>query len=398
MLLRFRTANHRAFRDAVELSMIAADSRGSAPANGDWTAFTTRVAGVYGANASGKSTLLEAIAFLRDAVRYSATTWGARADFPHRPFAFDRTYREKPSSYEIEFVIDGTRFVYGFESDASGVREEWLHSSPYGRGRMLFERKGDEFTFGRSLTGPNVTISKLTRPTSLFLSAAANNNHPSLSAVASFLTGGIVNATFHGVDQLVTFVTLRTDLEDADTLARAESLVRVADLGITGIELRESTGRGSRPAMDIVFSHGSPSDEGATLSIAEESAGTVAWLTVGVPATRVLNTGGIMVIDEIDASLHPHLVATLIGMFKDRDVNTTGAQLIFSSHDATLLGKQTSAPLGSDEVWFTEKAVDGSTQLFALHEFDTRKDDNFEKRYLDGRYGGVPAVNPIQVM
>ncbi|WP_007023101.1 AAA family ATPase [Saccharomonospora iraqiensis] len=427
MLLRFSTSNHGPFRDTAELSLVSGAASGTTAPEDDWTAATTRVAGIYGANASGKSSVLDAMKLFRSAVRFSATRWGERKHFPFRPFRLDRRTIESPSSYEVDFVASGTRYNYGFESDSDGIREEWLLSYPFKRPRTLFHRSGpsDEptFQFSRHLRGPNSTIAKLVRGNSLYLSTAANNNHPVLTPLARDLVESFVHAEFDESDRLSRLNWTKNAIENPDILREAEVLLAMADTGITGLELSRSDMDGElrskierlfeilhddRPATDhpegvqaivddlqreIRFKHRSTDPETTTLGINEESSGTVSWLTIGLPALQCIKHGKTLVVDELDASLHPMLSTTLIEMFKNSEINSTGAQLVFTSHDTSFLGKSTVGALERDEVWFTEKNGAGNAELYSLYEFRARGDDNFERRYLQGRYGAVPLID-----
>ncbi|MEU6643229.1 ATP-binding protein [Saccharomonospora sp. NPDC046836] len=428
MLLRFRTSNHRSLRDPAELSLASSAARGAVPADKDWLRATTRVAGIYGANASGKSTVLDAIDFLVQAVANSATIWAKRKKFPYRPFKLDDHHRQQTSTYEVDFVVDGTRYNYGFESNHEGIHEEWLNSYPHARPRLLFHRVGlldSQYSFGRTLPGQNVSLSKMVGPKTLFLSFAANSQHPLLNRLADALVGGVSYAAYNENDRNSRLRWIKQAIEDPELLREAESLLRLADLGISSIKLHQATiddkikqkfarifaaineGDDERPpevdmedilkeiSSEIRFSHSGANGEnsGEPLSISDASSGTIAWLTIGVPAINCLKNGQVLLIDEIDASLHPLLSSTLIKMFKDESVNKLGAQLIFTSHDVSLIGKLVDQSLGSDEVWFTEKDRGSASQLYSLHEFEVRKDDNFERRYMQGRYGAVPMVD-----
>ncbi|APU17354.1 AAA family ATPase [Actinoalloteichus fjordicus] len=428
MLLRFRAVNHRSLRDAVELSLVSPSMRGTHPPDQDWRQATTRVAGIYGANASGKSTVLHAIDFAKTAVAHSATRWGDQDGFPHQPFMLDRESRNLPSSYEFDFVAAGSRYIYGFESEPNGIREEWLYSYPAGRRRVLFERTRDAkaIKFGRSLVGENATISKLVRPNALFLSVAANNNHPVLSGIQQELCKGLDYISLDSPNSVARLRRAVSMLEEGDLLDQAGSLLRFADLGITDVTI-ESTEHEDRTAELITrlqhslphlseqspdlshwriiaagdrqlrFGHRAGVDDSFSLRAEEESSGTVAWLGLGVHALRVLHDGRALIIDEIDSSLHPTLTAALISMFKDSEINRSGAQLVFTSHDTTLLGSLVGEVLSPAEVWFAEKSPIGVTELYSLQEFPTRETDNFERRYLQGRYGAVPIIDPAQL-
>jgi uncharacterized protein len=183
VLLRFRVANHRSLRDEQELSLVAQPRKGEAKPTGP-VPETVLVAGIYGANASGKSNVLDALMFLADAVKDSFAKWPATGGVPRRPFLLDPGMKSRPSLYEADVVVEGVRYTYGFEVDDQRVLSEWLYSYPTGsRKRMLFERASDDFQFGRTLGGQNSAIAKLTRPNALFLSVAAANSHRLLTVI-----------------------------------------------------------------------------------------------------------------------------------------------------------------------------------------------------------------------
>jgi uncharacterized protein len=192
-------------------------------------------------------------------------------------------------------------------------------------------------------------------------------------------------------------------------LDRLTSLLRAADTGIEGAELVEETkeefavrvartkaltgGPTSGRRRELFFRHRNGQD-GVALSIRDQSLGTQALCDLGIPAFRALDEGLLFVVDELDSSLHPYLTAQLIRLFQSEETNPLGAQLIFTSHDATLLGRiQGEEVLHRDNIWFTEKDDCGATELFPLSDFKPRTEENRERRYLAGRYGAVPIVN-----
>src|SRR6478736_4030790 len=171
-LLKFRTGNHRSLRDEQELSFVAsdgADNRLVRPGGVDEPLLP--VLALYGANASGKSNVFDAIQFAQRAVVLSHRSWEPDAGVARQPFAL-RVSREEPSLYVFDLVLNEVRFQYGFAVDDSAVVEEWLHSWPHGRKQELFSRDRGSFDFNRYLHGENKAIEALTRPNSLFLSAA----------------------------------------------------------------------------------------------------------------------------------------------------------------------------------------------------------------------------------
>jgi AAA15 family ATPase/GTPase len=150
-------------------------------------------------------------------------------------------------------------------------------------------------------------------------------------------------------------------------------------------------------SKQLRFAHQGSGRESYSFTYNDESSGTLAWLSLVVPSLFSLRYGCTFLIDEIDSSLHPRLTAALVNMFKDSELNKKGAQLVFTSHDVSLLGTLTGGGLTPDEVWFTEKDRDGSTELYSLREFPVRQSDNFERRYLHGRYGALPYIEPHEL-
>ncbi|NJP23790.1 ATP-binding protein [Microbispora hainanensis] len=416
MLLRFRVANHRSLRDEQTLSFVAAPRRGEQKRKGAVIPRTVSAAGIYGANASGKSNVLDALRWMSRAVKSSHTTWAPSGGVPRRPFLLDETGRKTPSFYEVDFLDEGVRYSYGFEIDDENVRGEWLYSFPAGRPRTLFERNGPEdYRFGRSLGGETARIAKLTRGNALYLSSAASNNHPLLGALYETLAEKVHFAEQDHFDEQARLSATMSLLEHPRAARDVNELLRLADLGLESAEVvrREippevlTSFRRLREAVRESGGDFATDEEqfgkeirlrragtDVTLDIREESAGTRVWLSMLGYTLVTLLAGHLLVVDEIDSSLHPVLSSTLIRMFQDPEINRTGAQLLFASHDTTLLGTMLADDtLGRDEVWFTEKDANGATSLFPLADFRPRTDENIERGYLQGRYGAVPYLN-----
>lgn len=432
ILLRFRVENHRSIRDEAVLSLVSPSLNTLRPKDGDWVHATTRAAGVYGANASGKSTVVDALKFFRAAVLKSATSWSLRKKLPQQPFLLDPDAKRRPSAYAVDFVLDETRYQYGFELDHDGVRQEWLYDYPSTKHRLLFEREDQVFNFGRSLTGAPRRHASATGARELFLSKAASNGHELLGTLWSALVHDLVVADFSEQDRRLRLDRITEGIADGIIdLHDVTALLRVADIGIADVAIDESEVPDDvRELTELIRAHleakaapgsrrgpgpgqedggGGPSREGElvqralmfrhlghdgtfTLPLGAQSTGTLSWLSLALPAITILRQGGVLVVDEIDASLHPHLSQVIVRMFKDPDYNRTGAQLVFTTHDTFLLSSQSDAMLTPGETWFTEKDRDGATSLFSLADFPARADQNFSKRYLDGRYGAVPRT------
>ncbi|MGZ3143107.1 AAA family ATPase [Lentzea chajnantorensis] len=411
MLRSFRLGNHRSFRDERELLLMPAYSKDRD---------VLPVAAIYGANASGKSNLLDGLKFMSDAVRHSFASWPEERGVPRQPFKLGGSV-DRPSVYVVELIESGIRYTYGFELDDERVREEWLYSYPEKRKRLVFERIGGEIKFGTSIAegaAKAEVLRELLRPNSLFLSLGVALSLEAVLPVHRWFTGKLVfrNEAHARFNHSVIWRFLQSNAKLADQLV---SLLRIADLGITGIEynrahqadedhavaelargmdadlpadrLRELAqfllGRDER----VQLTHGTDS---SPFDIDEESAGTLSWLMMLPAVLLTLRDSGTLIIDEIDASLHPRLTAALVGLFRDSEANQNGAQLVFTTHDASLLSPVLGDEvLTREDVWFVDKDSEGVSDLYPLTDFKPRKEgENLERRYLGGSYGAVPDV------
>jgi hypothetical protein len=417
VLLRFRATNYASIKDEQELSLVALDKHPdlatSAIPLGKERALP--VAGVFGPNASGKSNLVKAMDFAQAVVVESHQYWLPEEPIPRWPFRLDAESRNAPSAFVFDFVHLDVRYEYGFRLDDAAIQEEWLYYWPKGKRSTLFERHGMATDFGPSLTGQKATIAELVRENSLFLSAAAANNHPQLRSVAAWFnswrrasTGGVYPAPSRLLDD------------------EAVAMLRYADIGVIGAALverspeevdlslgggrrnrrsRVATGTGAAaetaPAADgpakrstrLELVHQSATGSGGEpLPWRWESSGTQTWLRMSGAAISCLRSGSLLVIDDLGCDLHPLLTAQLVGLFQDRQTNPRGAQLVFTGHDVNLLGRHVEYWLRRDQVWLTTKDSSGATKLYPLTEYGRVRDgvDDVEGRYLQGRYGAVP--------
>jgi len=404
MLIRFRVRNFRSIKNEQELSLVASSlsEHPEAVVHPESYSFgVLRGAAVYGANASGKSTLCYAMQFVQSAVAESHRAWKPEGGVPREPFALDAEWIEEPSSFVVDILLNGIRYEYGFVVDSSQVLEEWLFAYPKGRRQEWFTRdatRSEEFVFSRLLSGENRTISALTRANSLFLSAAAQNNHEVLSPIHNWFAENV------WVVETFSFAALAMNVGERCTepeyRARIFSILKAADLGISGIELVEpdpSAGLMERigaairslGVTRISLRHRTEGGVDVSLPFSGESAGTRTLFALAGAIVDALDRGGTLVVDELDRSLHPHLALQIVEMFNDPETNPNNAQLIFNTHDTNLLDNEL---LRRDQIWFTEKSEDGATHLYPLTDFRARKHENLERGYLQGRYGAVPAI------
>jgi hypothetical protein len=418
VLLRFRATNYASIKDEQELSMIALDSHpdlatSKIPLGGE---HVLPVAGIFGPNASGKSNVVKAMDFAQSVVVESHQYWLPEEPIPRWPFRLDEDSRNAPSTFVFEFAHDGIRYEFGFRLDDVTIQEEWLFYWPKGKRSTLFDRNGMAITFGPSLTGQKAAIAELVRENSLFLSAAAANNHPLLRSVAAWFsswrrvsTAGYPLAPLRTIDEQ-TMAALRYADVGVIGYAIVERSAEEAELGLSGARRyrrrRATTDAEPAPTGAAAVDDEPPKrfsrlelvHQAATESGGEplpwhwESSGTQTWLRLSQLAIATLRRGSLLAVDDLGCDLHPLLTAQLVGLFQDEQTNPRGAQLIFTGHDVNLLGKHVEYRLRRDQVWLTDKDSSGATKLYPLTEYGRVRDgvDDVESRYLQGRYGAVP--------
>lgn len=406
MLLRFEVSNHRSIAEPVELSMIAVDRDRAATRRVErLDEQVLTVAGIYGPNASGKSNLLEALAWLSQAVRRSLRGWDD--GIPRFACKFGK-WPNSMSTYEVDLVVRGVRHTYRLEVTSTEILFEGLYSYPERRRRTLFERDGMNLHFRRGLRGLT-GIRELLTPTTLTLSAATRLDEAELRpvglAIGNTQAQGIRRRTrasrVEGTLRMLEAETPDDHRIPSEPIADVPfesrisklALLRFADRGIDDV-LIESIQAGQNDEQRIRFVHRSLNEQ-VEFRFAEESDGTRNWFGLLGPVIHSLQSGHSLLFDELDSSLHPRLSARLIELFQDPVTNPHGAQLIFTSHDTSLLNH-----LNRDEVWLTEKGSDGATTLTALAEYGgdaVRRSTNLERAYLQGRFGALPDLDQATV-
>jgi hypothetical protein len=234
----FLVSNFGAIRDEAELSMVAVADHAdiAVRAAADAGVKVIPAVAIYGPNASGKSTVLTALEFMRSAVLDSHQDWRPGGTISRRPFKLDPQARQRPTTLAINIVCDDVHYEYGFSVDDRQVIEEWLYSYPKKRARVLFERnQRDGIKFGPTLTGLRQNIAKLTRPNSLYLSAAAANNHEQLSKIYEWFAYGVF--PLRAGTQLVDSFTIRGGSSTTSAATTLRDLLRYADTGVVDLEI-----------------------------------------------------------------------------------------------------------------------------------------------------------------
>ena len=442
-IIEFSAENHRSFRDGFYLDLRRPGFRRTLPADGQsWEDVVFPVAAIFGANASGKSNIVKALSYVQEALRSSSSGWLDEEDMVREPFRLQGSARDSSSLYSLDFLLwdDFTgqspeggelrRFRYEFEVSAKGIESERLLAYYSSKPTKLIDRaRNDRGVSMRLAAGLGSKIRVSDRE--LVLSRASILDVPILSSICRKMlhglniAGGPQRKIAHRISALI------RDIDRGDmTLEELSALAGLADLGISGIQIKEerlpdnlranfaalaqaahkvrgaqlAVGERQRnedqqpiPALEPIlltlsFEHGGSDGNGQHLRISDESDGTIAWLALGTAILDTLQHGSVLVVDELDASLHTSLAQVIIGIFNDRQSNPRGGQLIFTTHDVALLSPQADV-LSDGEVWFTEKNLEGVSDLYSLADFqDLRKNSNRQKQYLEGRFGGTPRL------
>ncbi|MCY4460574.1 MAG: ATP-binding protein [Albidovulum sp.] len=413
MLVEFSVENFRSIKQEACLSLVAgpakerSDTHLVAPTlrkKGGSARPLLRSAAIYGANAAGKSNLLRALAVMRGIVLDSSRDAGP---IPVTPFLFDSTSRDQPTTFEIMFVAGGVRYQYGFSATSKVVTEEWLYAWPVGRVQQWIQRSSDDWKFGDKLTGDKEVWRRATRPDALYLSTAVSLNSEQLKPVFDWfrhtlhvVVSGTWNTLFslnrireEGKSGIIEFLQT-ADLAIADLKVIEEEFRPEMLPDDMPSEVKEQVTKdlAGEPVAELWLSHDTGRGKPVELNIHDESDGTQKIFALAGPWLDSLQKGHVVVVDELHVHLHPTLVKFLVERFHNPDVNTSGAQLIFSTHDTSILSQDV---FRRDQIWFCERDKRQETKLFSLTDFTPRKGvENLERSYLAGRYGALPYIAP----
>ena len=383
MLIQFTIENHRSIKDTAVISFAASKDKSleSYLLHPDDKKVLLPALALYGANAAGKSNVLHALSTMQNMVIGEASKLSKGQKLPWEPFGGNTN----PTTFEIVYIYHGIRYAYGFSFDAKKIHSEYLYYWPNGREALIFSRENGQYEF-RENVQEQITLSNRTPENKLYLVSSNDWNLPQTeSAYKWFL-------------EKLTFL-MEQDPSGSETIARIvsgdEQKARIlkelllADLGITDVTIK-NTGK----THVITTTHRIIGEDGSTehfqLLMDQESAGTQRFFSRIGGWLQALEAGALLVVDEIEDSLHPLLTKRLIEMVQDSTVNTNGAQLLFTTHDAMLLDLTF---FRRDQIWFAEKDDKScATELYSLASFSPRKGENIRKGYLQGRFGAIPFI------
>ena len=397
MILEFSVKNYLSFKEKVTFSMLANSNKGL-----DDNYVETnekkilKTAAIYGANASGKSNLFKVMSSVVLMLKNS-NSYDINTKLPIVPFKLDDEYLNKPSEFEIRFIVDDIRYVYGFIADTDKIYDEYLYYYPNGRETKIFDRTNvNEYSYSKKDTKILKEIEIKNSPNKFFLATATNWNYEKTEPVYSFLTNGIEICTNIENLKKIAFGIYETSSNDlkkfaVDFLKKTD--FNIEDYKISKVRIPQELFAGvpdivtTREVYQVLFKHKNSDNY---LSLAEESFGTQIVFAFIPFIADTLKNRKVLIIDELDRSLHPFLVQYIAEMFNDSEMNKLGSQLIFNTHDTNLLDLNI---LRRDQIWFTEKDTEtGVSDLYPLSDFSVRKQENVEKGYMLGRYGAVPFI------
>lgn len=423
MFIQVTVRNYKIFKEEVKLTMFASNYDKSTREQEnvfEIPKFGLRLlksAVIYGANASGKTKLIDAVHFMKDFILNSSKESQQGEPIKTEPFRLNTATASQPSMFEIVFIHEGEMYRYGFEVTSKEVVSEWLYHRPNTKEVEIFFRQGQDFSVHpRSFKkGQFLVTEKMVRSNALMLSVAAQfNDRIAQSVLAWFQKFRQISGLHEG--GFIGYSMSRVE----DSKKKFLSLLKEADIGIEDIsvskmdssnipdklpdevkefikkkiEEEKTTFFGEFKTVHTKFDeNNAPVGKEEFRMDDEESSGTMKFFAISGPILRALEEGEVVFIDEIDSKIHPNLVCKLIGLFNSVWTNPNNAQLIFNTHDTNLLGSNL---FRRDQVWFVEKDRFGAASLYSLASFKTdeggRKTDNFEENYLQGRYGGVPLL------
>ena len=402
MILEFSVKNFLSFKEKVTFSMIANSNK---ELNDNYVEIggnkVLKSAAIYGANASGKSNLFKILTLVVLMLR-SSNSVDINAKLPLIPFKLDKGSVNKPSEFEIKFILDETRYVYGFIADKDKIYDEYLYYYPNGRETKIFDRTNiNEYSYTQKDEKILREIETKNAQNKFFLATATNWNFDKTKAAYNFLTNGIGTCNNLEILKNMAYKMYETNLDylkdfAIDFLQKADfniedyqiSQIDVPGEFLTAIpEFITKTLPDKPKAYQVLFKHKNSDNY---LSIDEESLGTQMIFAFIPFLADSLKNKKVLIIDELDKSLHPFLVQYIVEIFNDAEINKNGSQLIFNTHDTNLLDLNI---LRRDQIWFTEKNSEtGESDLYSLSDFSVRKQENVEKGYMLGRYGAVPFI------
>lgn len=397
MILEFYVSNYLSIKDGLKISFVATSLKDSLSESNDMIALSDtglmllRSAVIYGANASGKSNVLKAMAFYRHFITDSFKNSQAGEAIDVENFRLNATSIYEPTTMEATFIVGDFIYRYGFEVDSKVVRSEWLYqrtNKKRAKEIEIFYRTEEETSVHqKSPLLLELVNKRMVRDNALLLSAAAQFNEPKAVNILQWMND--IRVIFGNEEEKLWNQAIKS-LDDENLRLRITNFAKYADLGIDSIVKIDNR---------IVSNHRQFDDEGREISdvafsfSGNESEGTIKYFSLSYPIIDTLDNGKLLIIDELDSKLHPLLVRKIISLFNSAKTNPKGAQLLFTTHDTFLLS---AGMFRRDQIWFTQKDSFGATEAYSLVEYKVRSNTLFERDYLLGKYGATPIIGEME--
>lgn len=418
MLLQFSVNNFKSIKDTATISMNSSlkDEKNNFNLR-NYKLITSAV--LYGHNATGKSNFLKALGFMSYTVLNKTKVTQSTDVLEHHPFKLSTDTEQASSSFEVVFFIDEIKYRYGYEMDSTQVYSEWLFQDTKGKEAKLFYRDVDEDIFYVNKNKFKEGLGLKVLKNHLFIWKVDQNG----GGISASILNWFSNLNYIDGSEKGGYVDFASSqLDDKDFKQKIVSLLKKADLGIESINKEEtSLSKISIEGLKIpdAFKKEMLSENNkvkliklktehkkyaADLSesglvefeLKEESIGTQQFFYILAPVLDTLKKGKVLLIDEFGASLHPNLSKQIIKMFNNKEINKYNAQLLFVTHDTNMLDNTL---FRKEQIWFTEKNYYGATKLFSLADYkNIRATENFEKNYLQGKYGAIPYLNDFNLV
>lgn len=423
-ILRFTVENFRSIAERKYISFVPDAIKDEPRSNVCSTGGIDylRTTAIYGANSSGKSNLVNAISCM-SAIIVRSVKMNDNEPLPYFPFRLDKQSPQNPTLYELDFVVEGIRYRYGFSNRERNICEEWLSRvENHGGIKHLFVRNAEGIGVNEKLFPEGKNLESRTNDNRLFLSLVGQLGGSVSNSIIHFFDDTLNVLSGLDTDDYTSFTKhmLNDHLAGCEDMKHFFSRVRLgfSDLSTTvhefdagelpadlPHEMRERLVRSlsGKKRVNVFATHGIYDEEGKQIETADfnftemESAGTQKLFDMAGPIFDTLHCGSILVIDELDAKMHPIISRELVALFNDPLRNAKGAQLVFTTHDTNLLSSHL---LRRDQVWFTEKDSRERTDVYSLRQIvlpdgtKPRGDGNLERNYIRGRYGAVPYIQP----
>ena len=421
MLIEFSVGNYLSFKEKVTFSMVAADlsSQNTITDKNNNNIFAIdselkllKSAAIYGANASGKSNLANALNFMRQFVLNSSRETQVTDTIDVDNFRLSTETETQPSFFEIVFIIQKKIYRYGFEADINQVFSEWLYHVPKNKEYCLFERKDNLFKIRKKFREGD-RLDTITRKNALFLSVVAQFNGKIAQVILSWFSK--MNIISGVQDSLFRHITHQY-MQNIENKSEVIKFIQELDLSIIDIRLKESSlETESIPnvlledlrwlfgkvdsQITIETIHHKYNNKGEVISREvfdldrNESEGTKKVFAFSTPILQTLKYGRVLVMDELEARLHPLITRAIVELFNSPETNPKNAQLVFMTHDASLINGKLFRP---DQIWFMEKSQQEYTVLYSLAEYKLKPDADLKENYIKGRYGAIPFIGNLK--